>query len=68
MVKIDSKAERKVNDYKLSRYACHLIGQKAELAKEVNVLDQTYFAVQTRGLELSEHEYCLLSNLCHFTI
>ena len=51
---------KKINDYKLSRYACYLIVQNSDPRKEVVALGQTYFAVQTRKQELSEKEYYLL--------
>ena len=61
MVKIGSKASRKIKDYKLSRYACYLIAQNADSRKKVVALAQTYFAVQTRRQELLEKEYSLMS-------
>lgn len=57
MVNIGSQAQRKVDDYKLSRYACYLIVQNADPKKEVVALGQTYFAVQTRRQELIEKDY-----------
>ncbi len=44
-------------DYKLSRYACYLIVQNANPKYEAVSLGQTYFAVQTRKMELTEEEY-----------
>ena len=61
MVEIGSKTKRKIEDYKLSRYACYLIAQNADPRKEVVALAQTYFAVQTRKQELLEKEYNLLT-------
>ncbi len=57
MVKIGSNTKRKVDDYKLSRYACYLIAQNGDSRKRVIALAQTYFAVQTRKQELLEKEY-----------
>lgn len=57
MVDIGSGAQRKQDDYKLSRYACYLIVQNADSRKQVVALGQTYFAVQTRKQELTEKEY-----------
>ena len=51
---VSSKA---VIDYKLSRYACYLIVQNANPKYEAVALGQTYFAIQTRKMELSEDEY-----------
>ena len=61
MVEIGSDTYRKVEDYKLSRYACYLIVQNADSRKKTVALGQTYFAVQTRKQELNEKEYNLLS-------
>ena len=57
MVQIGSGAERKQQDYKLSRYACYLIAQNGDSRKKVIALAQTYFAIQTRKQEISEKEY-----------
>ena len=61
MVEIGSGAKRKQKDYKLSRYACYLIVQNADARKEIVALGQTYFAIQTRKMELTEEEYSKLS-------
>lgn len=48
-------------DYKLSRYACYLIVQNANPKFKTVALGQTYFAIQTRRMELTEAEYSKLS-------
>ena len=57
MVSIGSGAEKEIMDYKLSRYACYLIAQNADSRKKVVALAQTYFAIQTRKMELLERDY-----------
>ncbi len=61
MVSIGSNTTRKVQDYKLSRYACYLIVQNCNPRIKIIALAQTYFAVQTRKMELVEKEYSELS-------
>jgi DNA-damage-inducible protein D len=55
LVRIGSDAERRVEDMHLSRYACYLVVQNADPAKEVVALGQTYFAVQTRRQEVTDN-------------
>ena len=61
MVSLGSGSKRKIPDYKLSRYACYLIAQNSDPRKETVALAQTYFAIQTRRMELFEKEYESLS-------
>ena len=61
MVEIGSDTKREVPDYKLSRYACYLIAQNGDSRKKVIALAQTYFAIQTRKMELTEREYSSLT-------
>jgi len=61
MVNLGSGAERKIEDFKLTRYACYLIVQNSDPNKETVALGQTYFAVQTRKQELTMKEYSLLT-------
>ena len=56
MVPIGSGAKREMKSIQLSRYACYLIVQNADPAKEVVALGQTYFAVQTRLQEIQQME------------
>lgn len=57
MSKRNNNATANIQDYKLSRYICYLIVQNSDPRKEVVTLGQTYFAVQTRKMELTEKEY-----------
>jgi DNA-damage-inducible protein D len=54
MVSIGSNAQRPVEDWKLSRYACYLVIQNADPSKPLVALGQSYFAVQTRRQELAD--------------
>ena len=48
MIKLAKNARRKIQDYKLSRYACYLIVLNCDPRKKVIALAKTYFAIQTR--------------------
>jgi len=62
MVPIGSGAQREMESYKLSRYACYLIIQNADPSKEIVATGQTYFAIQTRLQEIKQmDEYNRLS-------
>lgn len=54
MVSIGSNAQRQMDSYALSRYACYLIVQNADPSKPIIANGQTYFAVQTRRQELQD--------------
>ncbi len=56
MVSIGSGAQRPVEDWKLSRYACYLVIQNADPSKRLGALGQNYFAVQTRRQEMADDE------------
>lgn len=52
MTKIGYGIVRKLDDYKLTRYACYLIAQNGDSSKKEIAIAQTYFAVQTRKQEI----------------
>ena len=54
MVTLGSGANREVEDYMLTRYACYLIAENGDPRKEQIAFAQNYFAVQTRKQELIE--------------
>jgi DNA-damage-inducible protein D len=54
MIATGKGAQRKVEDFHLSRYACYLVVQNADPSKPIVALGQTYFAVRTREAELAE--------------
>lgn len=62
MVSIGSGAQRELEDFHLSRYACYLIAMNGDPRKEAIALAQTYFAVKTRQQELIEHYNDLTEN------
>ncbi len=56
MVTLGSGAQREIQDYMLTRFACYLIAQNGDPKKEEIAFAQGYFAVQTRRAELiTEH-------------
>jgi len=54
MIEVGKNASRSIKDTHLSRYACYLVLQNADPAKEIVALGQTYFAIQTRKQEVQE--------------
>ena len=55
MIVLAKTAERDIQDYRLSRYACYLIVMNGDPRKEVIAVGQTYFAIKTRQQELIDH-------------
>ena len=55
MVELGSRAQRAVDDFALTRYACYLIAQNGDPTRKQEIaFAQTYFALQTRKQELIE--------------
>ena len=54
MTQVGHGIVRRLDDYKLDRYACYLIAQNGDSSKKEIAMAQTYFAIQTRNQEIFE--------------
>ena len=55
LIRAGKGAQREIEDYELSRYACYLIVMNGDPRKEVIAVGQTYFAIKTRQQELIDN-------------
>jgi DNA-damage-inducible protein D len=63
MIGVGKGAQREIVDVALTRYACYLIAQNGDPSKEPIAFAQTYFAVQTRKMELIEQRLAEVERL-----
>jgi DNA-damage-inducible protein D len=54
MVQLGSGAEREIDDYALTRYACYLIAQNGDPRKPEIAAAQAYFIISTRAHEMQQ--------------
>ncbi|MBO4531141.1 MAG: DNA damage-inducible protein D [Paludibacteraceae bacterium] len=63
MVQLGSGSQRSVQDFMLTRYASYLIAQNGDPKKEEIAFAQSYFAIQTRKIELIEERINQLTRI-----
>lgn len=59
LIETGKGAQRQVEDYFLTRFACYLVAQNGDPRKEVIAFAQSYFALQTRKQEILEERIAL---------